>query len=74
MTTTPEKTLTAAEAARKLNRLGNNWLDVEFVLEFAPHHLEGGHMRYPTTELQRFVKRAFWLNEIPIDFALPTAA
>lgn len=74
MTNTTEKTLTAAEAARKLNRLGFNWLDVEFILEFAPHVLEDGHMRYPTTALQQFVKRAFWLNEIPIDFALPTAA
>lgn len=74
MTDTPDKTFTAAEAARKLNRLGFNWLDVEFILEFAPHHLESGHMRYPTTELQRFVKRAFWLNEIPIDFEQPLAA
>ncbi len=74
MTDTPEKTITAAQAARKLNRLGFNWLDVEFILEFAPHHLESGHMRYPTKELQRFVQRAFWLNEIPIDFARPAAA
>lgn len=74
MTTTVQKTLTAAEAARKLNRLGFNWLDVEFILEFAPHYLAEGHMRYPTDDLQHFVKRAFWLNEIPIDFTPAAAA
>ncbi len=74
MTNTPSKTITAAEAARKLNKLGFNWLDVEFVLEFAPHHLSDGQMHYPTDRLQHFVKRAFWLNEIPINFEQAVAA
>ena len=57
-----------------LNRLGFNWLDVEFVLEFAPHQKADGHMHYPIDTLQHFVNRAFWLNETPINFDLPAAA
>jgi len=74
MTIPTPNTLTAAEAARRLNKLGFNWLDVEFVLEFAPHQKAAGHMRYPVDKLQQFVNRAFWLNEDPIDFNLPAAA
>jgi hypothetical protein len=67
-------TLTAAEAARRLNKLGFNWLDVEFVLELAPHHKAAGHMRYPVDKLQHFVNRAFWLKNEPISFDLPAVA
>jgi hypothetical protein len=74
MTIPTSDTLTAAETAQRLNKLGFNWLDVEFVLEFAPHHLEGRHMRYPVDKLQQFVNRAFWLNEAPINFDIPAAA
>ncbi len=75
MTNSTSDTLTAAETARRLNKLGFNWLDVEFVLEFAPHQKDAGHMRYPMDTLQQFVNRAFWLNETPIDFSpAPTAA
>lgn len=77
---TPDKsiplteTLTAAQTARLLSRMGFNWLDVEFVLELAPSQKLDGHMRYHPEQLQRFINRAFWLNEQPVDFDLPIAA
>ncbi|MEQ9144948.1 MAG: hypothetical protein RLO08_11385 [Parvibaculaceae bacterium] len=74
MTHAPVHTLTAAETARLLHRMGFNWLDVEFVLEFAPHSLHEGHMRYRSADLQRFVSRAFWLSEHPFDASIQLAA
>jgi hypothetical protein len=61
-------TLTAAQTARLLHKLGFNWLDVEFVLDLAPSEKRDGHSRYRTEQLQKFVNRAFWMNEQPVEF------
>jgi len=70
-------TLTAAQLARLLHQIGFNWLDIEFVLELAPSEKLGRHSIYRPEQVQRFVNRAFWLNEQPVDFTqqeLPVAA
>jgi len=54
--------------------LGFNWLDDEFVLELAPHHSSSGQVHYPLHRPQRFINRAYWLAEEPLDEALPNAA
>jgi len=66
--------LTAVEVTTMLQNLGFNWLDVEFVLELSPHHTSSGQTHYPLYHLQRFINRAYWLAEEPLDEALPTAA
>jgi len=70
--------LTAVEVTTMLQNLGFNWLDVEFMLELAPQHSASGQVRYPLYHLQRFINRASWLAEEPLeeprDEALPTAA
>ena len=66
--------LTTTQTTKMLQNLGFNWLDVEFVLELAPHHISSGQARYPLYPLQRFINRAYWLAEEPRDEALPTAA
>ena len=48
-----------------IKNLGFNWLDIEFVLELAPHQPKGGHMHYEQAVLERFVGRAIWLPETP---------
>ncbi|MEQ9519778.1 MAG: hypothetical protein RLN89_10100 [Parvibaculum sp.] len=58
-------TFTAAETAQMLKALGFNWLDIEFVLELAPHEPQAGHMHYRREVLERFVGRAIWLPETP---------
>ncbi len=62
----PNPSYTAAETARLLRTMGFNWLDIEFVLELAPHEPRNGHMYYKHEVLERFVGRAFWLTETPL--------
>jgi|GEM_PF-7086303 len=64
-------TLTAAQLARLLNKMGFNWLDVEFVLELAPSQKQGKHTFYRPEQVQQFINRAFWLDEQPVDFTQP---
>ena len=66
--------LTPIEATTMLQNLGFNWLDIEFVLELAPHHSSSGQAHYPLHHLQRFINRAYWLAEEPLDEVLPNAA
>ena len=60
--------LTAAQVARHLYKLGFNWLDIEFILDLAPGERLNGHTHYCPARIQKFVGRAFWMNEQPIDF------
>jgi len=74
---TPNAPLTAAQVARLLHKIGFNWLDVELVLELAPSEKQGRHTFYRPKQVQRFIDRAFWLNEHPVNFThpeLPVAA
>lgn len=66
--------LTAVETTAMLQKLGFNWLDIEFVLELAPRRSFAGQIRYPRDQLQRFIDRAYWLSEAPHEEALPNAA
>lgn len=67
-------TLTAAETARLLKSLGFNWLDIECVLELAPHRKAAGHAHYERKVLERFIGRAIWLPEAPLNAPLLVAA